>query len=168
MSATTARHNPMLADNEKTVEFIRGFVGEDEKKIAEIEEWGKRRQRRIDRLCHFVGLLEQNGILREDGKELVGVMREFAATQCFAIATAHNLDGMEYQFNDSQSGPLCAAIHLDFAAVKAVPVESPTGLFANPEDERRFLETVRGKNPRELGRMARSLVIEERDRVTLV
>ncbi len=163
MSATTVRHNPMLADNEKTMEFAKGFAGEDKKKIAEIEEWGKRRQRRIDRLCHFVGLLEQNGILREDGKELLGVVREFAIEQCFAIATAHNLDDMEYQFNDSQSGPLCAALDLDLAAVKAEkPFTSP---FANPEDEKRFLETVRGKSTRELGRMARPLVIEERDRI---
>ncbi len=163
MSATAIPHDPMLADNEKTMEFLRGFVGGDKKKIAEIEEWGKRRQRRIDMLCQFVGLLEQNGILREDGKELLGIVREFAIAQCFAIATAHNLDGMEYKFNDSQSGPLCAALNVDLAALKAE--KSPTSPFANPEDERRFLETVRGKNTRELGRMARPLVIEERDRI---
>ncbi len=162
MSATTVPRNPMLADNEKTVEFIKGFAGGDEKQIAEIEEWGKRRQGRIDRLCLFVGFLEQNKLLRKDGKELVGIMREFAATQCFAIATVHNLDGMEYKFNDSQSGPICAALHLDFEAVKAK--KPPTSLFANPEDEKRFLETVRGKDRRELGRMARSLVIKKRYR----
>ena len=113
-------------------------------------------------LCLFVGFLEQNKLLRKDGKELVGIMREFAATQCLAIATAHNLDGMEYKFNDSQSGPICAALHLDFEAVKAE--KPPTSLFANPEDEKRFLETVRGKDRRELGRMARSLVIKKRYR----
>ena len=162
MTAQVVRHNPMLADNKKTVAFLKEFAGEDEKKIKEIDEWGEKRQGRIDRLCHFVGLLEQNDILKEDGKELSGIMREFAATQCFAIATAHNLDHMGYKFNDSQSGPICAALHLDFEAVKAK--KSPTSLFANPEDERRFLETVRGKDRRELGRMARSLVIKKRYR----
>ena len=155
--------DPMLADNKKTVAFLKEFAGEDEKKIKEIDEWGEKRQRRIDMLCHFVGLLEQNNILREDGKELTRIVREFAIMQCFAIATAHNLDRMEYKFNDSQSGPLCAALHLDLAAVKAK--ESPTSPFANPEDEKRFLETVRGVPHLRLGKMARPLVIKKIDRI---
>ena len=31
MSATAVPRNPMLADNEKTVEFAKGFAGGDEK-----------------------------------------------------------------------------------------------------------------------------------------
>ena len=153
----------MLADNEKTVAFLKEMIGEDNDKIKEIDDWGEKRQMRIDRLCHFVGLLEQNNMLREDGKELTGIVRELAITQCFAIATAHNMDNMGYRFHDSKSGPLCAVLHLDLAAVRAK--KSPTSPFANPEDEKRFIKAIRGKSTRELARMARPLVIEERDRI---
>ena len=44
----------------------------------------------------------------------------------------------------------------------AASTEPSTGLFASPKDEARFIETVRGKDTRELARMARPLVIEER------
>ena len=169
MSAQVAYPDPMLADNEKTVAFLKEFVGEDEAKIKEIEEWGAKRQERIDRLCGFASLLERNDILKEgskkEGKKLTGIMREAAIEQCLAIATRSGLVEMEYRFNDSQSGPLCARLNLDVQAVKTVPVKSPTGLFESPDDEARFLKAVKGKDVYELGRIARPLVIEQRYRI---
>ncbi len=162
MSTKVTHPDPMLADNDKTVAFLKEMVGEDEAKIAVIEEWGKKRQVRIEKLRRFVGLLEQNDLLRENGEELTGIVRELAATQCFAIATKNGLVEMGYRFRDSRSGPLCAVLHLDLAAAMAASTEPSTGLFASPKDEARFIETVRGKDTRELARMARPLVIEER------
>lgn len=39
------------------------------------------------------------------------------------------------------------------------------GVIADPENEAKFLETIRGKDIYELGRMARLLVIDERFRM---
>ena len=66
MSTKVTHPDPMLADNDKTVAFLKEMVGEDEAKIAVIEEWGKKRQVRIEKLRRFVGLLEQNDLLREE------------------------------------------------------------------------------------------------------
>ncbi len=166
MTAQVLRPDPMLADNEKTVEFLIERAGDDRKKIAEIEEWGKRRQARIEMLCRLVGLLAKNGVFGRADKRMNKVIEDFATTQCFAIGTRYGLDGMGYIFSDSQSGPLSADLSLDLQAVKDVQTESPTGLFASPGDEARFLEAVRGKDIYELGRMARLIVIDERCRIT--
>ena len=41
----------MLADNDKTIEFLIESARGDQKKIDEIIEWGKKRQARIEWLC---------------------------------------------------------------------------------------------------------------------
>ncbi len=165
MAAQVLRANPMLADNEKTVAYLMEMAGDDKEKIAEVEEWGKRRQGHIETLRRFVGLLEQNGIFEQPKGRLNRVMEDFATAQCLAIATKNGLKEIDYMFTDSRFGPLCADLDLDLRAVEAASVESPTGLFESAELEAKFLETVRGKDIYELGRMARLLVIDERYRL---
>ena len=156
--------DPVLADNQKTVELLIKSADGDMARISEINEWGVARQNRIDMLCRFAGLLEKHGIIGGDGK-MSKIMTDFVTTQCFAIATRHGLDGMEYEFNDSESGPLSSDLNIDLQAVEPTPVVSPTGLFDAPENELRFLDAVRGKNVHELGGMARLCVIDERYRI---
>ncbi len=165
MAAQVLRADPMLADNEKTVAFLIERAGDDRVKIAEIEEWGKRRQARIETLCGFVGLLANNGVFGPCRQEDEQGIEDFATTQCLEIATKNGLKKIDYAFADTQSGPLCADLDLDLRAVEAVDVESPTGLFESAELEAKFLDIIRGKDIYELGRMARLLVIDERFRM---
>ncbi len=165
VNAQVARHELVLDDNKKTVEFLLEEAGDDTERIAEVKKWGERRARRIGMLRRFVGLLEKNGIFeRPDGK-MMGIIAEFATTQCLAIATTYGLDGMGYTFNDSESGPLCADLGIDLQAVESASVDSPTGLFESPKNESEFLEKIKGKDIYELGRIARLLVIDEEDRM---
>ncbi len=164
MNAQVTRHELVLDDNKRTVEFLLEEAGDDMERIAEVKKWGERRTRRIGMLRRFVGL-EKNGIFeRHDGK-MSGIIAEFATTQCLAIATTYGLDGMGYTFNDSESGPLCADLGIDLQAVEPAPADSPTGLFGSPKSESEFLEKIRGKDIYELGRIARLLVIDEEDRM---
>ena len=165
MSAQVVSPDPMLADNEKTVAYLMELAGDNKEQIAEVAEWGKRRQGHINILRRFVGLLEKNGVFEQPKGRLNKVMEDFATTQCLAIATKNGLKEIDYAFADTQSGPLCADLDLDLRAVEAVDVESPTGLFESAELEAKFLETIRGKDIYELGRMARLLVIDERFRM---
>ncbi len=155
----------MLTDNAKTVAYLMKIAGENREQVAEVEEWGKRRQGRIETLRRFVSLLEKNSVFERPDGRLNRVMEDFAITQCFAIATKHGLDDMEYEFSDTQSGPLCADLDLDLRAVEAAPTEPHAGLFESAEGEAKFLETIRGKDIYELGKMARLLVIHEEYRM---
>ncbi len=165
LKSRTAMPDPLLADNQMTVAFLKERAGGNAKKIADIEAWGEARQRRVDALNRFTGLLESNGVYEQPGGRMSRITMEFATNVCFAIATKHGLDDMGYTFNDSESGPISANLYLDLQAVNPTRVESPTGLFASPENEEKFLQDIAGKDVYELGRLARTLVIEERYRI---
>ncbi len=165
MTAQVVRHNPMLADNEKTVAYLKGMVGEDKDKINEIEEWGARRLVRITALRKFVAFLAKNGILEEKGKRMEGIVAEFTIEQCFAIATKYGLDAVEYKFYDSQSGVLTGNMHVDLQAVLSVPIEPPTDIFKSDKEATMFLDAIRGKDVLELGKMAKSIVLTEKERI---
>ncbi len=156
---------PMLADNDKTVEFLIKMAGKDPEKLKEIKDWGEKRQVRIERLCGFAGFLQKHDILDIDSKEMSRIAFECAFHHCVAIASKHGFD-MEYTFNDSESGPLAAALTTDIHAVR--PNRSIEGLFANVGQEAGFLEAVAGKNPDELAELARELVIEEAHRMIIL
>ena len=155
----------MLADNEKTIEFLIKRAGDDKEKIAEIEDWGEKRQERIERLCGFAGFLEKNGVLDIRDKDMSRIAFDFAFQHCVAIASKHGFD-MGYRFNDSESGPLAADLTLDLYAVR--PNRSTETLFESMGGEAAFLEAVTGKDPDELGRMARLLVIPEMHRMIIL
>ena len=153
---------PTLADHGATMEMLRKGAGGDEKALAEIEEWGRRRERRLPALRAFAALLRRHGLA---GAGTDRVTRDFVVGQCFAIATGHGLDIMDYVYRDSQSGPLAALMLIDLHAVGPDASESTDGLFPDVASERAFLEEVRGKSRAELGRMARDAVIPERERL---
>ena len=155
---------PMLADNEKTIEFLVKRVGDDPEKLEEIREWGQKRQVRIERLCGFAGFLQKNDILDIDGKEMSRIAFESAFHYRVAIASKHGFD-MEYTFNDSEFGPLAAALTTDIHAVR--PNRSVEGIFGSADQEAGFLAAVAGKSPDELGELARELVIEEAHRMII-
>ncbi len=165
MKKQPTRPIPMLADNEKSMEFLIKKVGDDKEEIAKIKEWGKKRQARIEKLCGFAGFLEKNGILYVNDESMSRIAFEFAFQHCIAIASKHGFD-MGYRFRDSESGPLAAALTTDIHAVK--PDRSIDGLFGSIGDEADFLEAVAGKSRGELGVLARELVIEEAHRMILL
>jgi len=153
---------PTLADHGATMKMLREGAGGDEQALAEIEEWGRRRERRLPALRAFAALLRRHGLA---GAGTDRVTRDFVVGQCFAIATGHGLDIMDYVYRDSQSGPLAALMLIDLHAVGPDASESADGLFPDAASERAFLEEVRGKSRAELGRMARDAVIPERERL---
>ena len=165
MTAQVVSPDPVLADNEKTIEFLIGRAGDDQEEIAKIREWGEKRQGRIEKLCRFAGFLEKSGILAINDKSMSRITFEFAFQHCIAIASKHGFD-MGYRFNDSESGPLAADLTLDLYAVR--PNRSTETLFESMGGEAAFLEAVTGKDPDELGRMARLLVIPEMHRMIIL
>jgi len=154
---------PTLADHEATMAMLRKRAGDDEKALAEAEEWGRDRERRLPVLRRFVALLGRHGIV---GGETHRVDRDFVVAQCYAIATRHGLDMMGYTYLDSQSGPLAAMLGIDLHAVE-LDGKDQGRVFPTDADEREFLEKVKGKGYAELGRMARDAVIPERERLTI-
>jgi len=154
---------PTLADHGVTMEMLRKGAGGDEGALAEIAEWGRRRERRLPALRRFVALLARHGMVDRDMHRMD---RDFVVAQCFAIATLHGLDVMDYEYRDAQRGPLASLMSIDLHAVE-ITGEDPGRLFPSGEAERAFLESVAGKNHSELGHMARDAIIEERDRVIL-
>ncbi len=156
---------PTLADHGATMAMLRERADGDEKALTEIEEWGRRRERRLPVLRRFVALLGRHGLLSPGTGR---VERDFIVEQCFAIATKHGLGMMDYRYRDSQSGPLAALMLTDLHAVE-LDADAPTaGLFPDAASERAFLGEVGGKGRAELGRMARDAVIPELERMTLV
>lgn len=153
---------PMLADHETTMRVLTERAGNDEEALAEIKEWGERRERRLPALRRFVALLARNGIV---GPGTDRVTRDFVVAQCYAIATKHGLDMMGYRYRDNQSGPLATLLDVDLHAVELDAAPPAGGLFEDPGGEREFLERVRGKSPAELGAMARDAVIPGRERL---
>lgn len=143
----------MLADNDKTVEFMLKGAGDDEAR-ARIRQWGRDRAARIERLARFVGILEENGVI---GDQMEVDLREFVIQHCVAIATRHGFD-MGYSYVDSDSGPLASQLGIDLHAVRAGEGPEP---FADAAARSAFLAEVAGKSPEELGKMARNTVIEE-------
>ena len=165
MSAQDTYPDPLLSDNKVTVAYLKEMAGDDRDAIAEIEEWGATRQKRIAILRKFIAFLEKNGILEENGQRMEEIIAEFTIEQCFAIATKYGLDDMGYEFRDSLSGTLTGNMHIDFQAVMSVPVEPPTDIFESPEQAARFLDAIRGKDVFELGKMAKSIVLTDDQRV---
>jgi len=151
----------MLADHETTMRVLTERAGGDEKALAEIKEWGEKRERRLPMLRRFVALLGRNGIV---GPGTDRVTRDFVVAQCYAIATKHGLDMMGYRYRDNQSGPLATLLDVDLNAVELDAADRER-VFPTDAGEREFLERVRGKGPAELGAMARDAVIPERERL---
>ena len=165
MTAQAVSPDPVLADNEKTIAFLLEKAGGDQKKIAEVQEWGEKRESRIERLCRFAGFLEKNGILDINDKAMSRIAFAFVFQHCIAIASKHGFD-MGYTFRDSESGPLAAALTIDLYAVK--PDRSMESLFESIGQEATFLEAVADKDPDELAVLARELVIEEAHRMIIL
>lgn len=156
--------DPELADHDETMKMLRARAGGDPKALAEAEEWGRRRERRLPVLRRFAALLHRNGVI-DAGMDRLD--RDFAITQCYAIATRHGLDMMDYEYNDWESGPLASLMDIDLHAVELDGAAPPDGLFSDAAVERAFLDEVAGRDLDELGRMAREAVIPERERVVL-
>lgn len=152
---------PTLADHKATMEMLRSSANGDPKALAEIEEWGQSRERRLPVLRRFVALLGRHGIVDSGTNR---VIRDFVVAQCYAIATRHGLDMMGYVYRDSQSGPLAALMCIDLNAVELDGTD-PGSLFPDAGAERAFLGDVRGKGRAELGSMAREAVIPEPERM---
>jgi len=136
-------------------------AGGDKNALAEAEEWGRSRERRLPVLRRFVALLARNGII---GQEADRVERDFVVAQCYAIATGHGLNMMEYRYRDSQSGPLAPLLDVDLNAVE-IDTTGGHGRVSPGFDEAAFLAGVAGKDYAELGRMARDAVISDRERL---
>ncbi|MDD9842845.1 MAG: hypothetical protein EB824_05130 [Thaumarchaeota archaeon S15] len=154
------RPEPTLADPEATMRMLREKAGGDEKALAEAEEWGRNRARRLPILRRFAALLARHGIVGPDTNR---IDRDFVVAQCLAIATRHGLDTMGYWYRDSQSGPLASLLDIDLHAVELDGAD-PGSLFPDG-GEQAFLGEVRGKGHDELGRMARDAVIPGRERL---
>jgi len=161
---TRQRPEPTLADHGATMAMLRQKAGNDEQALAEVEEWGRNRERRLPVLRRFVALLGRHGIV---GHEMRRVDRNFVVAQCYAIATGHGLDMMDYKYRDSRSGPLASLMSIDLHAVELDAPAATDGLFPDTVAEGAFLEDVKGKGHDELGRMAREAVIPERERMIL-
>ena len=155
---------PTLADHGATMKMLRARAGNDEQALIEIREWGRRRERRLPVLRAFAALLRRHGLVAAGTGR---VDRDFVVAQCFAIATKHGLDMMDYEYRDSQSGPLAALMMIDLHAVGLDATAPTDGLFPDVASERAFLEEVAGKDLGELGRMARDAVIPELERMIL-
>ena len=156
------RPEPTLADPEATMRMLRERAGGDAKALACAEEWGRKRARRLPILRRFAALLARHGIVGPDTNR---IERDFVVAQCLAIATRHGLDKMGYWYLDGRLGPLASLLDIDLHAVELDGTD-PGSLFPTDADEREFLERVRGKTYGELGRMAREIVIPERERLT--
>jgi len=154
---------PTLADHGATMDMLRKSANGDPRALAEIEDWGERRERRLPVLRRFVALLGRHGVI--DG-DMHRATRNFVVKQCFAIATGHGLDQMDYVYRDSESGPQASLMTIDLHAVELDGTD-PGGLFPDADAEREFLGEVRGRGRAELGRMARDAVIPERERMIL-
>lgn len=155
---------PELADHAETMKMLRSRAGGDLKALAEAEEWGRRRERRLPVLRRFAALLHRGGVI-DAGMDRI--IRDFVIAQCYAIATGHGLDMMDYEYNDCESGPLASLMDIDLHAVEIDGAGSPDGLFSDAAAERAFLAEVAGKDLDDLGRMAREAVIPEHERVVL-
>ena len=156
------RPEPTLADHGATMRMLRERAGGDAKALACAEEWGRKRARRLPILRRFAALLAEHGIV---GPDTHRIERDFVVAQCLAIATKHGLDKMGYWYLDGRLGPLASLLDIDLHAVELDGTD-PGSLFPTESDEREFLERVRGKTYGELGRMAREIVIPERERLT--
>ena len=155
---------PTLADHGATMKMLREGAGGDEQALAEIEEWGRRRERRLPVLRSFAALLRRHGLVVAGTDR---VTRDLVVAQCFAIATKHGLDMMGYEYRDSRSGPLAALMEIDLHAV-GLDAAAPTDcLFPDAASERAFLGEVAGKDRAGLVRMARDAVIPELERMAL-
>ncbi|RNJ73454.1 MAG: hypothetical protein EB824_02460 [Thaumarchaeota archaeon S15] len=154
---------PELADHDVTMAMLRKRAGEDPDALAEVEEWGRRRVGRLAVLRRFAALLGRGGIL---GGEADRVTRDFVIEQCFAIATRHGLDMMDYEYDDSDTGPISTLMGIDLHAVELDGTETASP-FPDEASERAFLAEVAGKGHGTLGRMARDAVIPDRARVVI-
>lgn len=144
--------------------MLREGARGDEAALAEIEEWGRRREGRLPALRRFVALLGRHGTI---GPDMHRLDRDFVVAQCLAIATRHGLDMMGYRCRDSQSGPLAALMDIDLQAVELDAGAPAGGLFPDDGAEREFLAEVAGRGDEEPGRMARKAVIPELERMTV-
>jgi len=158
---TQLQPEPTLADHEKTMAMLRERARGDPKALAEAEEWGRNREKRLPRLRRFVALLGRHRIIVPD---MDRADRDFVVAQCFAIATRHGLDMMGYRYRDSQSGPLATLLDVDLNAVELDAAEGASA-FSDASEEAAFLAEVAGKGYDELGSMARDAVIPERERL---
>jgi len=152
---------PTLADHEATMRMLRERAGGDKHALAEAEEWGERRQKRLPTLRRFVALLGRNGIIVPETDR---AERDFVVAQCYAIATRHGLGMMGYRYRDSQSGPLATLLDVDLNAVETDAAGARERVSPG-FDEAAFLAEVAGKGHAELGRMARDAVISDRERL---
>ena len=152
----------VLADPEATMAMLRERAGGDAKALACAEEWGQKRARRLPILRRIVALLAEHNMVWPDMNR---IDRDFVVAQCYAIATGHGLDTMGYRYLDSQSGPLAPLLDIDLDAVE-LDGTGPGSLLPSGAQERAFLAGIRGKGHGELGRLAREIVIPERERLT--
>lgn len=152
---------PELADHDVTMAMLRERAGDDPDALAEVEEWGQRRVRRLEVLRGFAAL-RRSGVM---SGELDRVDRDFVVEQCFAIATRHGLDIMDYEYNDSDTGPISSLMGVDLHAVRLDCTGDTDGLFPDASSESAFLEEVRDAGHDRLARMARDAVIPDRTRL---
>ena len=155
---------PTLADHGATMAMLRKRAGNDEAALREIREWGQRRERRLPVLREFARLLHGAGII---GENMDRADRDYAIAQCYAIATGHGLDMMDYEYRDWESGPLASLMSIDLHAIEPDGDGAAGDIFPDAASERAFLEEVRGVDLDGLGRMARDAVIPGRERVAL-
>ena len=155
-----------LANNDATMELLIRNSGGTKEELEEIARWGRERKARIDILCRLAGLLDKKGVFGRGKEKMSRIESCFTIHHCVAIATKHGLD-MKYKFNDNEYGPFSPDLNIDLHAVNPVHVNTPTGLFPSNDAESEFLGAIEGKNAKELGKFARSLVIEERYRILI-
>jgi len=155
---------PTLANPEATLEMLRSRAGGDPAALEEIEEWGERRQKRLPVLRGFARLLHRAGIIDD---EMDRADRDYAIAQCYAIATSHGLDMMDYVYHDAVSGPLASLMSIDLHAVEPDGAGATEDLFPDEASEQAFIKKVKDVDLDDLGPMARAAVIPERERVVL-
>ena len=154
---------PELADHGATMAMLRKGANGNKKALAEIEEWGRNRERRLPVLRAFVALLGRHGVIDAGTHRFI---RDFVVAQCFAIATRHGLDMMDYDYSDSESGPLASLMSIDLHAVE-LDGSCTASPFPDAASERAFLAEIAGKDHDTLGRMARDAVIGEDERMII-
>lgn len=155
--------DPDLANHQATMAMLKERAGGDPAALEEIEEWGCRREKRLPVLSGFAQLLARHGVIN---KEMDRADRDYVIAQCYAIATKHGLDMMDYVYNDAISGPLASLMSIDLHAVE-IGDPCAENLFPTSAKEQAFLEEVKDVPLVELGRMAREAAIAPRDRVIL-
>ena len=155
---------PTLADHGATMAMLRKRAGNDEAALREIREWGQRRERRLPVLREFARLLHGAGII---GENMDRADRDYAIAQCYAIATSHGLDMMDYVYHDAVSGPLASLMSIDLHAVEPDGAGATEDLFPDEASEQAFIKKVKNVDLDDLGPMARAAVIPERERVVL-